>query len=491
MKKIRLGNGAATNSLLLTFVSVVTTLLGMVVAKLLSVNFSLQEYGTYSQALLVSSTLTSVCALGLSNATNFFFNKTEDRNEQGSYVSTIIAVECIAGGICAAGVIFLHRQLVNYFDNDELTWALYLVAFTPMLSTLISIFQTLFISIKKAKIIAIRNFVISVLRLMAVAVACFVTKNILTVLLIILILDVAQIFYYALLFEKNDKRCIRVFHVNFSLVKVIFHFSIPLSVYSITATLNRDIDKYVVSALSDTETLAIYSNAAKILPFDLITASFITVLIPVITRFVQSRKLKEAKDVFRLYLRIGYTATFIFVGGAIALAENVMLFLYDDKYLPGLPVFIVYLVIDMLKFANVTTILTAAGKTRSIMVVSCCTLAANAVFNMAAYKAIGMIGPALVTFVLSVVNMLVFLHLGSKELETNIVGFFNMKELLLTIAEIIVAGVIVHYLSVYMQSVGLSNVLILVVCYGGYLIVLFMINKNRLTTCLRQLNLYK
>lgn len=132
MKIKKIGDGVAINSLLLTFVSVITTLLGMVVSKLLSVNFSLQEYGTYSQALLVSSTLTSFCLLGLSNAANFFYNKSDDFNEQKKYTSTIVVIECIAGGLCALFVFVFHNLIVSYFDNKSLAQALYLVAFTPV-----------------------------------------------------------------------------------------------------------------------------------------------------------------------------------------------------------------------------------------------------------------------------------------------------------------------------------------------------------------------
>ena len=54
-----------------------------------------------------------------------------------------------------------------------------------------------------------------------------------------------------------------------------------MAIFTLVNTLNRDIDKYVISAVSDTETLAIYANAAKVLPFDIILISFMTVTAPV------------------------------------------------------------------------------------------------------------------------------------------------------------------------------------------------------------------
>lgn len=73
------------------------------------------------------------------------------------------------------------------------------------------------------------------------------------------------------------------------------HFSIPMAIYVLTNSLTRDIDKYVISAFADTETLAIYTNASKILPFDMLTASLITVLIPIITRLINQKNMEKRK----------------------------------------------------------------------------------------------------------------------------------------------------------------------------------------------------
>ena len=76
-----------------------------------------------------------------------------------------------------------------------------------------------------------------------------------------------------------------------SLVKEILIYCIPMAMFSVMKSLNRDSDKYVISFFTDTETLAVYTNASKILPFDIIMTSFVTVLMPYITRFVTEKKI--------------------------------------------------------------------------------------------------------------------------------------------------------------------------------------------------------
>ena len=488
--RLKLSNGAATNSLLLTFVHVITVILGIVVTKLLSVHFSLEEYGTYSQAVLVTTTATSISILGLTNATNYFYNRSTNVSDQKTYVATIFAIQYIIGTLTGILLIVIRPLLSAYFGNDSLIAILPIVAFTPLLQNLISMYQFLFVSIGKAKVIAVRNLIVSSVRLLAVVLACFVFKNIVTVLIVILFLDMFQILYFFFLF-KEFKHSIRIRDVRLKLTKEILIFSVPMSIYVLTNSLSRDIDKYVISAFSNTETLAVYTNAAKLLPFDMLTASLITVLIPIITRMINQKDFDKAQEVFKLYLRIGYVLTFIFVGGAIALSKNLMLFLYDDKYIIGLPVFVVYLVVDMIRFANVTTILSGAGKTKTLMVVSVSTMVLNAIFNVIGYKLFGLIGPAIVTLILTICMTIALLHFGAKEIRTKVVRLFCFREILTVGAQIIIMGAVVFVISRVLDSVGVQYVFSLCLCYGLYILVLGLLNYRRALDCYRKLNQYK
>ncbi len=488
--KIKHSNGAAVNSLLLMFVHVITTVLSMVVTKLLSVEFSLGEYGTYSQALLVTTTATSLSILGLTNATNYFYNRTQDEKEQRKYVSTVFAIQYAAGILCALLIVLARVPISKYFGNDRLPNVLLIVALTPLMTNLIAMYQTLFVSIGQAKKIAVRNFVVSALRLGAVCLACYVIKNIVTVLVIILILDVGQVLYFALAFKK-DKYFIKVKDGSPKLIREILAFSIPMAVYVLTNSLSRDTDKYVISAFSNTETLAVYTNAAKVLPFDILTTSLITVLVPIITRYINQKDFGEAKNVFKLYLRIGYIMTCVFVGGAVAVARYLMLFLYDEKYMAGLSVFIVYLFVDMIRFANVTTVLSGSGNTKILMFVSVSGLVLNAVFNIITYKLWGMIGPAITTLVITFLMTLALLIAGARVIKTNVFRLFDFKEIALIGAEIIIFGTGAYFLSNYLHGLGMSLFFVLAISYGAYLLAVLGLNFKRILGCLKKLNSYK
>ena len=483
-------HGAASDSILLTFVRVITAVLGLLVTKLLSIHFSLHEYGTYSQAMLIVTTATSISILGLTNAVNYFYNAAAEEEDKERYVGTIFSIQYFIGILCAIIIIAIQVPIINYFKNDDLKNILYLVAWLPLMQNLIPMLQVLFVSIGRARLIAGRNFVISVARLCIVLIACYVTKSIRTIFIILLFLDIAQVVYFMWAFSRSNFR-ISIKQFDKLLLKSILSFSIPMAVYVLTNELARDIDKYVISFFSDTSTLAIYTNAAKLLPFDLITQSFITVLVPIVTRQIAAKDYEKVQTTFRAYLRLGYVATWIVAVGVVVNAKEAMLFLYDSKYLPGLLVFIVYLFVDMIKFANTSLILTAKGKSKTLMICSLSALGANFVLNIILFKLFGILGPAIATLIITFGLVTVLLALGGKEIQTSIFGLFNWKEMAIVAVELIVVGCACYFLKGVLYSFMSSSVIVLVVTYAIYIVIMLLLNKRRILDCFKTINRMK
>lgn len=483
-------HGTAADSIVLTFVKVVTAVLGLAVTKLMAVNFSLTEYGTYSQGMLIVTTATSLSIFGLTNAVNYYYNAKADEKEKEAYVSTIFTLQYIIGLVVASIIIIGNIPIIKYFNNESLKNVIFFAAWLPLMNNLLHMLQVLFVSVGKAKLIAVRNFVLSVLRLIVVAIACYLVKNIVFIFILTLCLDIIQILYFTISFEKiKFKISVRKF--NKSYLKPILIFSIPMAVYVLTNELSRDIDKYIISFFSDTETLGIYSNAAKVLPFDMITASFFTVLVPIITRQVSARNNEEAKNTFKSYLRLGYLTTWIIVSGVIVNAKEAMLFLYDDKYISGLPVFIVYLVVDMIKFASTPLILTAKGKTKTLMICSISALAVNFVLNILGYKLFGIIGPAVVTFIVTFGLIIALLILGAREIKCSVFAFFDFKEMLLIIAEMLSVGTACYFLKGLLYRYISSYFIVMAITFCLYFAVVFGLNFKKLLSCLKNIGKLK
>ena len=78
-------SNSSMDSILLMIVKAFTTISGILCTAILSHSLSLELYGTYSQLNLVITTTSSLTAIGLMDAINYYYNKTENEREPVSY----------------------------------------------------------------------------------------------------------------------------------------------------------------------------------------------------------------------------------------------------------------------------------------------------------------------------------------------------------------------------------------------------------------------
>ncbi len=487
MKRNKLRSGTSTDAILLTFVKLITIALSFVVTRLLSQYLSVYDYGTYSQILLIVSTVTSVTILGMADGVNYFYCSEQNEQKRESYISTIYALQSLVSVLAGAIVMVLTKPICIYFDNPDVRRLLIFAACLPMLQNLLSMTQVLLVSVGKARLLAIRNLVVSLLRLAAVIVVVTVARDVAVVLATTLALDIAQVALFAVILRKNQ--CpIRFKSVDFRLFRTIFRYCAPMAVFTAVNTLNRDCDKYLIGLLTDTETLALYSNASKVLPFDIVASSFCTVLLPQITRFIADRRKADAVKLYRTFLEITYISTAILCCAVLAASPQVMELLYSEKYLAALPVFCVYVLVDLLRFTNITLILSAAGKTKKLMLYGIGALGLNAALNVALYWLFGTIGPAVATLLTTLLLGLCLLSSGARELEGKLSDFFDVKFLLRFMAENAVLTVLLYLAQRYLAALGLPYLLILALICGGYAAVMGIVHRKRFLRALKQVN---
>ena len=487
MSKKRLRGGTSGDAVLLMFIKLVTMTVGLVVTRLLSQYFSYQDYGTYSQILLVVSTVTSITILGMVDGMNFFNCREKDPDKRERYVSTIFALQCIVSTVGGCVVMLLTGPICTHFHNDDVARLLVFAAVLPMLQNFISMIQVLVVSVGKARMLAVRNLTVSLTRLAVVIVVIAFVRNVALILLMTVVMDVAQLVIFVAMLRRHG------YHlgpkaVDFRLFREIFFYCAPMAVFTLVSTLNRDLDKYLVGMMTNTETLAVYSNASKALPFDIVMTSFTTVLVPEITRRVAAGKKTQVAGLYKTFLEFTYIATGILCCAALAAAPQLMQLLYSKKYLGGLTVFILYILVDLLRFTNITLLLAVAGKTKYLMFLSFGTLGANAVLNVVLYRVMGLAGPALATLLVTFATGVLILHLSARVLDTGLGSLFDLK--CLSIFAVVSTGLTLglYQGQKWLASTGMNYVLVLMVTGGVYGLVMAALYGKRLLRALKNMN---
>ena len=108
-----------------------------------------------------------------------------------------------------------------------------------MFTNIISLYQALYISAGRSKVIAIRNLLISIIQAICIPLSFFVLKNIKAVLIVQLSLDLIQLIYFGLDFSRSKKNTKRI-NFDFNILKEILKYSIPMGLALMMGTLLKN-----------------------------------------------------------------------------------------------------------------------------------------------------------------------------------------------------------------------------------------------------------
>ncbi|MCI8681496.1 MAG: oligosaccharide flippase family protein [Lachnospiraceae bacterium] len=434
--------GIVSDSVFLVFVRVVTLSVNLVQTMILSRTLTKTSYGTYSQAVLLISSLAPIFSLGLNDAINYFFNKSTEEKVRKKYVNTIFSLSILSGAICGIMILIFRTQIVGYFANDAVSGLLIYIAFRPCIQNLVALYQPLFISSGYAKTIAMRNLIISIGQICIVGGVSYFTSNIALIFLLLLVLDILQYACFVLIYTKRQFK-ISILKADVTIVREILRYALPLLLGTSIGTISINIDKFMVSGMMSTEDYALYANVSKELPFSFVISSFTAVVMPVIVRYINNGENNKFKELWSCYLELGYKITWPLCIGAAALAPEAIELLYSKIYLSadGTMVFRIYTIVAMMRFTFFGMVPSALGRTDIVMKYSIIGCAINICLNYPMFYLMGMPGPAMATVISMVVSAALYFRASSKLVNIRISEVLKPKQILLLGLEMLVCGI--------------------------------------------------
>lgn len=474
------------DSIALAAVKIFTMVTSIVSTMILSRALPLTEYGTYSTGNLICNTATLLSAFGLIDAVNYYYNgkKTEERNR---YINTVFLLFLICGGIAGIAILYGKNFLTEYFHNPALGGICAYIAFRPLALNMGQGLQNLQVSIGKARLCALRNGMISSVKVIAIIITAVTSKDIRIVFFCLLMVEtVSDVMFYIVL--KNNGVTISPFHADFSKIKEILAFCIPMGIYIQTNSLSRDLDKYVIGFFESTDKLAIYTNCSTKLPFDVVSGPLLTLLIPLLTTCIKNDDYKNGSQLFKCYIKIGYIFTFAFGIGCILVASQAVEFLYGSKYLEGVPLFIIYVIVDMINFISYSLALAAKGRTKELMKVSCVALALNTVINLLMYKTLGFLGPALATVIVTFGVSFCLLSKSANIVHESLISLIDWRHLGRYAIESVFLCLVSLIVKHFMEKASVHYLLILMISGGLFVGSILALNIKDIKKCFSLLN---
>ena len=471
----------------LTFSKVVTLCITMATTMLLSRFRTFQEYGTYSELLLVINLVSSLLMLGLPNSINYFLARADTQKERQRFLSLYYFLSTVISVVIGIVLVLAIPLIELYFKNNTIRTFYYFLALYPWSSIVSSSIENVLVVYKKTRGLILFRISHSVAILACVLLVQWLGQGFSAYMIsFVAVNSLFTLIVYYVAFKLGGG-----FNLSFDkkLVRAIFAFSIPMGLASVVGTLNTEIDKLLIGYLMDTEQLAIYTNAAKELPLAIVASSITAVLLPQLTRMVKKNKAEEAIALWGYATELALIVMAVIIFGVFTYAEEAMTILYSAKYLPGVSVFRVYTLTLLLRVTYFGIVLNAYGQSKKIFYCSVISLVLNSILNPLFYWIFGMIGPAIATFIAILTIQQLQLKMTAEVSNTAFSYVFPWKRAALIIAINIVFSMVFFGLKRLVPLEQITNDVVESLALGVVWCVLYLlIMKKRIITVWHMLN---
>ena len=350
--------------------------------------------------------------MGLPSSLNYFLARADTPEDKNSFLSLYYTVNTLLSLMVGGLLVALEPLMVRYFKNPLLTSFIYFMTLLPWTKIITSGVENMLIVYQRNSWLILYRLAHSVA---AIAVIVGIQWMGGTFRQYIAIRLGVEILFTLLVYALANILGGRLhFKLNWKMLRTILVFSIPLGLANACGTLRHETDRLFIGLVMDTEKLALYSNAAKELPFTLISASMTAVLLPHIARLQKKKKTKEAVKLWQDATILSLIVNVFFSIGLFVFAEEAVLFLYSAKYKDASLLFGIYSLTYMVRSTYYGLILNTSGKTKVILKSSVLSLILNAILNVAFFYIIGFIGPAVATVVSTIAAAFYVLYHTSK-----------------------------------------------------------------------------
>ena len=262
----------------LTASKVITMVITLITSMLLARFRSLEEYGTYSQLLLVINLFTTLLMLGLPNSINYFLARADTADEKKRFLSVYYSFSTLLSFLIGLILVLSVPIIESYFHNSNISKFYYFLAVYPWASIISSSIENVLVVYRKTSGLFIYRIVHSIAMLGAILAIQWLGYGFSVYMLVFVVINCL----FAIAVYLIAGRLTNGLKPNLdkTFIRSILTFSVPMGLAAVVGTLNTEIDKLLIGFLMDTEQLAIYTNAAKELPLSIVGSSITAVLLP-------------------------------------------------------------------------------------------------------------------------------------------------------------------------------------------------------------------
>ena len=477
-------NRLVKDSVLILLTNVITYIATIINTRVISSTYTLEHYGYRAQVLSIVAIFVSIFSLGLSNCPNYFIPLAAQGekyiNEKIIRNLYLTAMAVVLGMVLIALIGF--DGIVRYYNNDVLYHYKIIIILMVAEQIFYSFYSGIQISQHRAICATITNLVRSILTVIVTIIICSKDGSIYNVVLFTLMVDCVFCIYT---FIDSTHPHLKIGKwIDLNLIKEMVKYSVPLGISNVTSGLCTQIDKLFVVRFFSSEDLAVYTNMCTELPLAAVSGAFIAVISPYVVKLISNNKVKQAIELWDYVIELVAIILITIIAGLFTYSYQAVYILYSEKYLEGILLFRIFLLVEITRITYFGLILRSFGKNILILFCSVLTLVMNVILNSIAYYVFhgGLIGFAVATMSSTYIVQILQLKMSCKVAQIRLLEIFPWKRLGCIFAVNLGFIIVFSYLTKYIGLADSLNILKVAPLVLGWAVTYILIMSRRLRT---------
>lgn len=391
---------------ILSLGKLLTSVVGILSAMVLSRLFSKSDYATYRQSLMVYSFAAPLLMLGLPNAIYFFMPNRPDLKR--NIIASNIFLLALTGSFFTVFLLFGGSAfLASQFNNAKLARTLPVIAFYPLFVLPVTGLSACLTVNDRIKTLASFNVVSRLLMFLCALLPVFIFKTpfsgVVGYVIGGVVVMVPALYLFHISVDTGQYR------INLHGMMEQLKFAVPLGLASMVGVLSLNLDKVLISKFYTPDIFAVYINGAMELPLvGVVTGSVTAIILADITKMIAASSFTDALN---LWKRAAVKCSVIILplfGIFMLLAPEIMVLLYGEQYVDSAIPFRIYLLLLPIRVVSFGVVLMGAGKSHLVLINSVVGLLLNLVLSLLLIKWIGYLGVVVATVIVVYVWSVIF-----------------------------------------------------------------------------------
>ena len=349
---------------------------------------SYEEYGSYGQALLVTSVVATFLTLGLPQLLNVYL--ADDRKDNRTSLSNNLFTSLLLGLVGAIITYLTADWFGSIFDNTALPYLLKILSLSILFSIPFASLNSFFIYTGKVKLSVILSVLTNILKIILVVLSIQFFKSLPLALASMVLISFLQL-VIALLYARKAL----VYQFNSREIKQQILEGFPLGMTGVIAMVILYTDSTMISVMLDIKEYAIYRNGAIEVPFvSTLYGSIAAIVLPEVAKFWQKGKIDE---LFQLKKKVIMNTIYLLYPILIFLifnAQSIITLYLGDKYADSAVVFAVFNLTLLIRVNYYADVLISAKMNKYILKVYLFVVLFNFIFNYFLINIYGSVGAA-------------------------------------------------------------------------------------------------